>query len=91
MAVWHAETVLHQLRLRRYQGDDARAAFDSRTPYDGVGSVEIKHGRAWVDGMLVSGPPLTRDDWRQIRALLQEHGARVLDADRHGRLVERVR
>lgn len=85
---WHAELVLVQLRLRRYAAADPAAAFEQRQAFNGVASAEIRNGEAWVDGMLVTGPPLTRHDRRQIEALLRKHGAVNLQADRHGRLVQ---
>lgn len=91
MATWHAEQTLQQWTLRRYAEADAAAAFAAHVPFDGVARAEIRHGRAWVDGMLIAGPALTREDRRQIEQLLRDAGAVELQADRHGRLVRLVR
>ena len=85
---WHAETTLTQLVLRRYPtGVDAPEAFAAHARFDGVAHAEIRAGRAWVEGMLVVGLTLTRQDRREIERLLREHGAVELVADRHGRLI----
>ena len=89
MSSWHAEITLTQIALRRYQSDDALAAYEARVPYDAVASVDLRHGTAWVERMLVAGPALTREDRRQIERLLRDHGATLLEADRHGHLVAR--
>jgi len=85
---WHAEIALLQLCLRRYPTDDAQSAFAARAPYDGIATATIRDGEAWLSGMLVAGTPLTREDRRQIATLMRQHGAVVLHADRHGRLVQ---
>jgi hypothetical protein len=87
MASWHAEVTLVQLRLRRYAGSDAAAAFATHEPFDAVASAEVRRRAAWLDGMLVAGAPLSREDRRQIAQLLRMHGAVELHADRHGRLI----
>lgn len=76
-----------QLALRRYPGSDASAAFAAHEDFDGTARAEIRRGTAWIETMLVKGPPLTREDRQQIAALMREHGAVELSADRHGRLV----
>lgn len=91
MMNWHAELTLAQLTLRRYSGGEADRAFAEHLPFDGVARAEIRKGRAWVEGLLVNGPALTRQDRAQIESLLREHGAIELHADRHGRLIRRVR
>lgn len=95
MPAWHAETVLLQLRLRRYDAaagaDEALAMFAARAPYQAVASAEVRHRVAWVDGMLVAGQPLGREDRRQLADLLRAHGADTLEIDRHGRLLRPVR
>lgn len=95
MSAWHAEVTLTQMRLRRYDAAhtpaEAAEMYAARAPYQAIANAEIRDGRAWLDGMLVAGRPLGRDDRRQLKALLERHGATLLEADRHGRLITRVR
>lgn len=91
MPAWHAEVIA--LSLRRYPGaataEDAAAAFAAGQPYDGTGLARVDIGRASIGPLHVGGVPMTRHDYRQLEALLRQHGARELVITRHGQLIVR--
>lgn len=79
---WHLE-VTHAV-LRRYSGQDARAAFAARAPYDAVMHVDLRGGLAYMSAALATTPPLSRADRRVIERLLRRVGAETSQADRGG-------
>lgn len=91
MPAWHAEVIA--LSLRRYPGastpEQAAEAFAAGEQYDGTGLARIDIGRASIGPLLIRGQRMSRDDHRQLKALLLQHGARVLEITRHGQLLVR--
>lgn len=80
---WHA--AVKTLVLRGYAG----GSYGQRSKYAALVTVDLFGQTAVGSAMLrLDGQPLSAADFAAVAALVQQYGAQVMLAERHGRLIE---